>query len=142
MSDAVLDLGRKKQRRTLDRVGGISTVLGASTRFVGDFSGAENYVIYGTVEGNCELEGTLVLEENAHFKGNMKANNIIVAGEVIGDVVAQEKLELASTAKISGNISGRTVAIAQGAVVQGAIRMTTPGTPVHYVERRTDRPIP
>lgn len=140
MSDSVLDLGRKKQRRTLDKVGGISTVLGPSTHFIGDFTGEENFVIYGRVEGNCSLEGTLVLEEAASIRGNVKAVNVIIAGEVTGDVTAAEKLELASSAKIHGNISGRIIAIAEGAVVHGAISMGVSGAPVRYTEKRAERP--
>lgn len=138
MGESVLDLGKKKQRRTLDRVGGISTVIGAGAIFSGQFRGVENYVIYGTIEGDCNLDGTVVVEEGGHWHGNITALNVIIAGDVHGDIVAGKKLELAPTAKITGTISGPTIAIAEGAVIEGSIKMTSSAQPVHFVERRTD----
>lgn len=138
MGDAVLDLGKKKQRRTLDKVGGISTVIGAGAVFSGQFKGTENYVIYGTIEGDCDLEGTLVVEEGGNWHGQVKAGNVIIAGNVVGDVIATQKVELAPTARISGSIVGPIVAIAEGAVIEGKIRMTSSAEPVRFVERRTD----
>jgi cytoskeletal protein CcmA (bactofilin family) len=138
MGDSVLDLGKKKQRRTLDRVGGISTVIGAGATFIGQFKGAENYVIYGMIEGDCNLEGTVVVEEGGRWRGNVKAQYVIIAGEVQGDVVAVSKIELAPTARITGSIAGPVVAIAEGAVVEGAITMTSNQQPVRFIEKRTD----
>lgn len=138
MGDAVLDLGKKKQRRTLDKVGGISTVIGAGAVFVGKFRGTENYVVYGLIEGDCELDGTVVVEEGGRWHGQISASNVIIAGEVKGDVVATTKVELAPTARIAGSISGPVVAIAEGAVVQGSIKMTSSAQPVRFVERRGD----
>ncbi len=136
MSDSVLDLGTKKQRRTLDKVGGISTVVGAGATFTGHFKGTENYVIYGTIVGDCELEGTVVVEEGGIWRGNITALNVIIAGEVRGDVLGHKKIELAQTAKIIGSITGPTVAVAEGAVIEGAIKMTSGATPVRFVDRR------
>jgi cytoskeletal protein CcmA (bactofilin family) len=138
MGDAVLELGRKKQRRTLDKVGGISTVIGAGAVFTGQFKGTENYVVYGTIEGDCDLDGTVVVEEGGVWRGQVKAGNVIIAGNVMGDVVAATKVELAATARISGSIAGPVVAIAEGAVVEGKIRMTSSAEPVRFVERRTE----
>ena len=138
MSESVLELGTKKQRRTLDKVGGVSTVVGAGAIFTGHFKGTENYVIYGKIVGDCDLEGTVVIEEGGLWRGNITALNVIIAGEVHGDVVGHKKIELAQTAKIVGSIAGPTMAIAEGAVIEGAIKMTSGGAPVRFVDRRTD----
>ena len=92
MNDSVLNLGKKKHRRTLDRVGGVSTVIGADSKFVGEISGEENIVIHGQIEGDCDLKGTLVVEEDAIWTGIINAQNVIIAGKVIGDVFSAEKL--------------------------------------------------
>lgn len=136
MSESVLELGTKKQRRTLDKVGGISTVVGAGATFTGHFKGTENYVIYGNIVGDCDLEGTLVVEEGGVWRGNITALNVIIAGEIHGDVLGHKKIELAQTAKIIGSITGPTVAVAEGAVIEGSIKMTSGASPVRYVDRR------
>lgn len=138
MGDTVLDLGKKKQRRTLDKVGGISTVIGAGAVFTGHFKGTENYVVYGTIEGDCDLDGTVVVEEGGTWRGQVKGGNVIIAGNVFGDVIAMTKVELAPSAKVAGSIAGPVVAIAEGAVVEGKIQMTSAAQPVRFVEKRTE----
>ena len=138
MSESVLELGTKKQRRTLDKVGGVSTVVGAGATFTGHFKGTENYVIYGTIIGDCNLEGTVVVEEGGHWRGNITALNVIIAGEVHGEVIGHKKIELAQTAKIVGTITGPTLAIAEGAVIEGSIKMTSGTTPMRFVDKRVD----
>lgn len=138
MSESVLELGTKKQRRTLDKVGGVSTVVGAGATFTGNFKGTENYVIYGSIVGDCTLEGTVVVEEGGVWRGNITALNVIIAGEVHGEIVGHKKIELAMTAKIVGSITGPTVAVAEGAVIEGSIKMTSGAAPVRFVDRRMD----
>jgi len=139
MNHSVLKLGTKKHRRTLDKVGGISTVIGAGSKFVGEISGEENIVIHGEIDGDCDLQGTVVVEEGAKWKGTVKASNVIIAGLVEGDVIATEKLELASTAVIEGNLSGPVIAVAEGAVIKGGMRMTDRKDVTHFTDKRTSR---
>ncbi len=136
MNESVLRLGRKKHRRTLDKVGGVSTVIGAGSKFVGEITGEENIIIHGEVEGDCDLQGTVVVEEGARWKGRLKASNVIVAGFVEGDIIATEKLELASTAVIEGNLMGPNIAVAEGAVIKGGMKMTDGAEVTHFTDQR------
>lgn len=135
-NEAVLILGKKKHRRTLDKVGGVSTVIGEDTTFEGNFSGTENIVVYGRVKGDCNLQGTVVVEEGAHWKGTLSAENVIIAGRVQGEVIATGKLELAHTAKIIGELRGPVIAVAEGAVIEGNMHMTEKSELMRYVEKR------
>lgn len=137
MKASVLDLGTKTNRRTLDRMGGVSSVIGASSRFRGNFGGKENYVVYGQVEGNSDVEGAVVLEEGASWKGVIKAEYVIIAGTVDGDVIATGKIELDETARVTGNVVGPVIAIAEGAVIQGQLKMTSDADEVtRFIEQR------
>jgi len=139
IKDAVLQLGKKKHRRTLDKVGGVSTVIGAGSKFVGEISGEENIVIHGQIEGNCNLQGTVVVEEGAKWTGTIYASYVIIAGYVKGDVTAEEKLELASSAEIDGNLSGPVIAVAEGAVIKGSMKMTKGSQVTHFKDKRTHK---
>ncbi len=139
MKYSVLQLGTKKHRRTLDKVGGVSTVIGAGSKFVGEISGEENIVIHGEIEGDCDLQGTVVVEEGAKWKGTVKASNVIIAGLVEGDVIVTQKLELASTAVIEGNLSGPVIAVAEGAVIKGGMRMSAGKDVTHFTDKRAPR---
>ncbi len=136
----VLDLGRTRQRRTLDKVGGISTVVGEGSRFVGTLGGDDNAVILGRVEGDCELEGTLVLEEHGYWRGTIEAENVVIAGEVEGGVTARNKLEVTATARIKGTATGKVIAIAQGAVIEGKIQTKGAAPVTRFLEKRTREP--
>jgi len=137
INDSVLFLGKKKHRRTLDKVGGVSTVIGAGSKFVGEISGKENIVIHGEIDGNCDLQGTVVVEEGAKWVGIIKASNVIIAGMVQGEIVATEKLELASSAVIEGNLTGPVIAVAEGAVIKGNMHMSSGSEVTHFTDKRS-----
>lgn len=128
--------GQKQRRRTLDHIGDFTTMLGPESVYMGVFQGKDNHIIYGEVQGECDLEGILVLGEGSRWKGNIRAANIVIAGRVEGDIQATNKLELAKTAHVRGKITSPVVAIARGAVHEGSIRMTRQTQITRYVERR------
>jgi cytoskeletal protein CcmA (bactofilin family) len=131
-----LKLGQRRKRRTVDQVREFSTVIGPDSRFVGKFLGKEHFVVYGHVNGECDIEGTVILGETGVWEGNVRAANVVIAGHITGDVRATIKVELAPTARISGNISSPVVAIAEGAVYDGKIDMQKETRLTHFNERR------
>lgn len=128
--------GRKQRRRTLDRAGNFTTMIGPGSVYMGVFQGKDNHIVYGEVQGECELEGILVLGEGSRWKGNIRAASVVIAGRVEGDVQATDKLELARTAYVRGKITSPVVAIARGAVHEGSIRMAKQTQITRFVERR------
>ena len=126
----------KDRRRTLDRVEPFTTMIGPQTAYKGVFQGKDNHIVYGEVQGECDIEGTLVLGEGSRWTGNIRAVNIVVAGRVEGDIQAVNKLELTRTAQVHGKITSPVVAIARGAVHDGSIRMTKQTQITHFEERR------
>lgn len=129
-------LGGKQRRRTLDRVEDFTTMLGPDSVYTGVFQGKDNHIIYGEVQGECDLEGILVLGEGSRWKGNIRAGSVVIAGRVEGDIQAMSKLELARTGYVRGKIASPVVAIARGAVHEGSIRMAKQTQVTRYVERR------
>ena len=127
---------KKKHRRTLDRVEDFTTMIGPKSVYMGVFQGKDNHIVYGEVQGECDIEGTLVLGEGSRWTGNIRAMNIVVAGRVEGDVHAVNKLELTRTAFIRGKITSPIVAIARGAVHDGSIRMAKQTQITRFHERR------
>lgn len=131
--------GRGKGRRTLDSVKQFTTLVGTGTRLTGTLRGSENCIVNGTVEGDCEIDSMLVLGEQGRWHGNISAATAIISGEVTGDITVSDKLELSATARIAGNITSPVVAMAEGAIHQGGIKMTREGGSVSsFQEKRTD----
>lgn len=128
--------GRKQRRRTLDRIENFTTMLGPDSVYTGVFQGKDNHIIYGEVQGECDIEGILVLGEGSRWKGNIRAASVVIAGRVEGDIQAAQKLELARTGYVRGKITSPVVAIARGAVHEGSIRMARQTQITRFVERR------
>ena len=123
MREPKINVGSRKGRRTLDAVEGFATSVGEGTKISGNLGGKGHSIILGEVEGNCDLDGTLVVGEPGRWIGNIKAKTVVIAGVVEGEVVAEDKLEILSTARIKGTIRAKKLAIAEGAVHQGDVSM-------------------
>jgi len=132
-----INLGKSKGRRILDRVEGFATSIGPAAHFRGSISGAGHCIVYGRVEGDCDLDGTLVIAEGGHWVGEVVANNVLIAGQVEGSLMAREKMEIISTARIRGKLTSRAIAIAEGAVHDGELQM---GDVTRFADRRDAEP--
>jgi cytoskeletal protein CcmA (bactofilin family) len=133
-----VNLGRSKGRRTLDKVEGFSTVIGKDSYFTGTIGGAGNFIIQGKVEGDCNLEGTIVIAETGHWVGNISAACVLIAGTVEGDVTAGSKMEIVSTARVKGKIASAVLAIAEGAIHEGVVAMTSKPDFNRFKDKRSD----
>ena len=131
-----ISFGRSKGRRTLDAVEGFATSIGAGSVFIGDVKGQGHSIVLGRVEGNCELDGTLVIGESGYWQGDIHAQNVIVAGSVVGEVNAKGKLEILSTARIKGTLVSSSLAIAEGAIHEGEVKMTIESDVTRFTDRR------
>jgi cytoskeletal protein CcmA (bactofilin family) len=130
--DPSIGMTTSKGRRTLDSLDGFSTSIGPDNKFNGNLSGTGHSIILGRIEGDCSLDGTLVIGEGGFWKGNITADNVVIAGEVNGDIVAKKKMDVVSTAKINGSLTCPLISIAEGAVHEGEIHMAE-------VKRYTDK---
>jgi cytoskeletal protein CcmA (bactofilin family) len=126
----------KFSRRIRDAANGPTTYIAPSTKIVGTISGKGAYVFCGTVEGDCDIDGPLTLAEGGRWKGTMKANDIIVAGTVEGDVIAKQRVEIAGSARVTGSLAGHSIAVAEGAVIAGDIKVMSGDGPVKFQEKR------
>jgi len=125
-----------KRRLQDSKNGGPTTYIAASTKIVGTITGQGGYVFCGTVEGDCDINGPLTLAEGGRWKGTMKATDIVVAGVVDGDVLAKQRVEIAGTARITGSLAGNSIAVAEGAIIEGGINVTSGAPPLKFQEKR------
>ena len=124
------------RRRLRDRAGGPVTLINTGCRITGAINGTGNYQLSGKIQGDCDLEGAITIHADGHFIGTIKARHILVAGHVDGDIVAEGHVEIAASARISGTITGGAIAVAAGAVVEGAMRTTNRAEAVAFSEKR------
>ena len=73
----------------------------------------------------------------SHWEGEIHAKAAVIAGRISGKLIVAEKLEVGATAVIKADIVAHTIAIAQGAVIDGEV-MVTSGEPIlSFTEKRS-----
>lgn len=127
------------KRRLLDKFAGPPTFLGEKTRFEGDVDSIGPFILCGYLRGNGRIQGTLSVTASAHWEGNIQATQAVIAGRLDGSIAVTEKLEIGKAAVIRGSVTAKTLAIAQGAIVEGDITVTGDAPIVHFEEKRASR---
>lgn len=124
------------KRRIGDLASGPTTFVAASTKIVGKIIGEGPYVFCGTVEGECDIDGTVTLAAGGRWQGSLRGTDVIVAGVVDGNVVARRKVEISPTGRVLGSLEGDSVAIARGAVIEGEVKVRSGREPTRFEEKR------
>lgn len=101
------------------------TIIGVNTRFVGTLTSDGNIRIDGTVEGDLEVLGNLIIGETGRVIATVKAQNVHVSGAVKGEITAVEQLEISPTGKVWGDIITAALHIEPGGLFRGQSSMTT-----------------
>jgi cytoskeletal protein CcmA (bactofilin family) len=127
------------KRRFLEGSSSTPTFIGAECVFVGNIRGTGQFVVSGEVHGDGEIDGGLNLSATGTWNGFIQAERAIVAGKITGGLFVKGKLEIGYTAVIHGKVSARTIVIANGAIVDGEIEVTS-GLPVaEFDEKRSGK---
>lgn len=129
-------MNEAKRRRLRDRSSGTATLINDGCKITGVIGGSGDFLINGEIEGDCDIDGTVTLARNGLWRGTIKADTVIISGHVEGDIVAAGKVEIAASAKIVGTVSGDAIAVAEGAVVEGAMKTKGQAEPTEFVEKR------
>ena len=104
----------------------ISTIIGLGFTITGELKGKAVIRIDGTVIGNVNVEGGIVLGEKEMIKGDIQTDSAIIYGTVNGNVKAQN-LEIKKTGKVNGDIKTEAIEIEMGAQYNGKLEMHQSG---------------
>lgn len=124
------------KRRLIDQIGDSPTFVAEGSRITGDLEAAGPLVVCGAVAGDGRVGGTLHMSLTAQWHGEIHAQAAVVAGRITGRLVVEDKLEVGATAVIRADIVARTIAIAKGAVIEGAVTVTSGQPVVQFEEKR------
>lgn len=124
------------RRRMQDSVRGAATYVAQGSIFQGTLHGKGAFVFCGVFEGDCDIDGPVTLAAGGHWVGTLKATDIIIAGTVEGDVIAAQRVEVAGTARIVGSLAGHAIAVAEGAIIDGELRVTSGDDSQRFEEKR------
>jgi cytoskeletal protein CcmA (bactofilin family) len=124
------------RRRLSDKMPSSPTLIGVGTVVVGNLECEGDLVVSGSVQGDSSVRGSFTLFDTARWVGRVEARFAVIAGELQGELRVVEKLEIRKSARISGAVSARSLAVAQGAVIEGDLSVIS-GDVVRYDEKRT-----
>lgn len=100
------------------------TVFGEGLVLRGRVHGSGDVELRGRLEGDIEIDGTLVVAEGAAVRGFLHARRVVIRGALLGDVSAVESLLLEASARVVGNLYSPRVGVALGAQVRGLCDMS------------------
>ncbi|HYL02291.1 MAG TPA: polymer-forming cytoskeletal protein [Steroidobacteraceae bacterium] len=135
-------MSETQRRRLIDQLGDSPTFVAQGCRLTGDVETAGPLVVCGAVRGDGRIQGALSMAAGSEWVGEVHVRAAVIAGSLTGKLVVEEKLEVGATAVIRADVVARTIAIARGAVVEGAVTVTS-GQPVaHFEEKRAQHGSP
>lgn len=101
---------------------GIPSIISADLRITGDLVCSGDVQIDGWVEGDIQSRN-ITIGEGATVQGGLQAESVRICGLVNGEVRA-DMVVLEKTARVTGDILHKSLAIEQGAYLEGMCRRT------------------
>jgi len=126
------------RRRLRDQFGTSPTFIAEGTQFVGGLETRGALIVLGSIQGDGRVGGTLSIARGAEWRGNIEAHHAVIAGRVTGDIRIAGKLEIGASAVIAGRVTARSLAIANGAVIESEVTVTSGEPVIHFEERRAE----
>ena len=99
----------------------INTIIGPNTSLKGDIETAGFTRIDGSIVGNVNASGRVVIGERARMKSNVSGTAITIGGVVYGNIIAGESLIILSTALVLGDIITRRIQADEGCFIHGKV---------------------
>ena len=104
--------------------GDIKAFLGKGAEFNGKLILNGSVRIDGEFRGEALGTGTLIIGDGAYVEADIAVDSIMISGEVRGNLDIKERTEIATTGKLAGNIKTAILVVREGAVIDGACRMS------------------
>jgi len=100
-----------------------TSFFGAKLTVKGKVSGGGNLIVMGTLEGEFDLNGELVIAPSALVNGDVRAVSVIVSGGFNGSLAAKQKIHLEKSSVVSGRLLAPKMSVADGAMLNGEVEM-------------------
>ena len=99
--------------------------IGRGIEVNGDITFADRLQVDGKSIGKLTSDsGTLIIGESGQIEAQIDVGVCVVHGTVQGNLIARSKLEIRRTGRVHGDVVTPVLLVEEGAVFNGAIRMT------------------
>jgi cytoskeletal protein CcmA (bactofilin family) len=120
----------KKPRNTMAKNNendpNVINLIGSGTEINGDVTSNGDIRIDGTLNGNLNTKGKVVIGESGKAKGEITCKNADISGKIEGKIIISELLSLKPSSLIEGDIIANKLAIEPGARFTGNCTMNNP----------------
>jgi cytoskeletal protein CcmA (bactofilin family) len=99
-------------------------LISTGTDIFGDVKSSGDIRIDGTLTGNLNTKGKVVIGPTGKVKGEVICKNSEVAGLIEGRIIVGQLLNLKASSKISGDIITSKLSIEPGALFTGSCKMS------------------
>ncbi len=136
MADRQQDQSRP-QRRFTDEREAFASSIGRDVTIEGTIKGATDLEIWGSFEGEMEIQGLVWLRPGSRFAGGLTTTDLVVEGDLRGTVRATRKVDMRATCHVIADVTASRVAAAEGSYIEGRITVAEHSDEtVGYAERR------
>lgn len=102
---------------------GMPNHINSDTIIEGSIKAKGNLRIDGTLKGELECQGRVVIGATGSVHGEIRCENAEIEGSIKANVIVSELLSLKGTAKVQGDIVTKKLAIEPGASFSGSCSM-------------------
>jgi len=111
----------KKNKNNAEHI--TPTLIGGDCVINGSIKNTRAIRVEGTLVGDIEDAGSVIVGESGAINGNVTATTLTVFGHINGDVLANDSIEIKNSGKVTGKLSTQTLSVEQGARYEGNITM-------------------
>jgi len=113
----------------------LNSIIGAGTRFKGEFDLEGLLRIDGDFTGTIRTKGQIIVGLNGRARCNIYAESVVVGGMVKGNIFSTDKVIILSTGLMIGNISTPRLIVEEGVVLSGNCKILGNGLEQNRKER-------
>ena len=103
--------------------GALYNAITAESKIIGTIVANNDIRIDGTVEGDIQCRGKVVIGEKGFVHGNIQCTNAEVQGRIEGKVEALQTLALRATAHMEGDVITQSLIVEPNAIFCGTCQM-------------------
>jgi cytoskeletal protein CcmA (bactofilin family) len=103
------------------------TSVDADAEFEGTLKGKDAQVL-GRFKGEIAMTGKLVIGEGARVDAKVTADVVEISGGFKGEL-STRSLVLLEKARVDGSVQAKSLSVRDGALLNGAVNVGTPGSP-------------
>ena len=109
-----------------EKQGGLMfNALTAGSKIVGNITADSDFRIDGTIEGELNCTGKVIIGEGGKVKGTVNCTNAEIMGTMEGKATCSQQLNLRANGKINGDVITKTLIVEPGAIFNGTCSMGT-----------------